>query len=129
MAGTPVQSVTSLAPIQQPDTSSASSETKVSYESLLQCLAMENRKAGGYFMRYLEGLENGVFNNCLQFWREVQQYKALFVQKQFSPCAVELKAKVRLLLGGLKRVAIQWGEYGYHSGVCCPPGLSLGILT
>lgn len=55
---------------------------------------MENRKAGGYFMQYLEKLERGTHLNCLQFWREVQEYKHLFIQKNFSPCAVELKAKV-----------------------------------
>ena len=73
-------------------------EAKVSYESLLHCLAMENRKAGGYFMMYLEKLEEGVYIKCLLFWREVQEYKSLFIQKQFSPCAVEMKAKVLVLV-------------------------------
>ena len=68
--------------------------TKTAYEPLLRCLAMENRKAGGYFLKYLGTLQDTVYANCLQFWREVQEYKALFVQKSFSPCAVEMKAKV-----------------------------------
>lgn len=93
VSGTPVHSVTSLT---LPDSTGGDTANKVSYESLLHCLAMENRKAGGYFMKYLEELEDGVFIKCLLFWREVQEYKSLFIQKQFSPCAVELKAKVLL---------------------------------
>ena len=45
-------------------------------------------------MRYLEEQENEVYCNCLLFWREVQKYKELFIQQSFSPCAVEMKAKV-----------------------------------
>ncbi len=64
------------------------------YEPMLKCLVMEHRKAGGYFMHYLEKLNNSVYINCLLFWREVQEYKSLFVQASFSACAVEKKAKV-----------------------------------
>ena len=71
---------------------------KVPYDGLLRCLAMENRKAGGYFMRYLEQLDNSIYINCLQFWREVQEFKYLFIQKHFSPCTVELKSKVYLVI-------------------------------
>ena len=67
---------------------------KVNYEPLLRCLALENRKAGGYFMHYLRDKESKVYINCLRFWREVQEYKALFVRVSFSPCSVEMKAKV-----------------------------------
>lgn len=92
-----MHSVTSLTP--QPGSSSSDpTDAKVSCKSLLHCLAMEHRKAGGYFMKYLEELENGVYINCLQFWRDIQEYKTLFIQKQFSACAVEMKAKVRQLL-------------------------------
>ena len=73
---------------------SAADASKTAYEPLLRCLAMEHRKAGGYFMQHLEKLEDPVHINCLQFWREVQEYKALFIQVNFSPCAVEMKAKV-----------------------------------
>lgn len=46
-------------------------------------------------MQYLEEMEdNKLYINCLLFWREVQEYKTLFVQESFSPCAVEMKAKV-----------------------------------
>ena len=64
------------------------------YEMLFSCLAVEYRKAGGYFMKFLEKLENKVYINSLLFWREVQKYKALFVGKTFSLCAVEMKSKV-----------------------------------
>ena len=45
-------------------------------------------------MHYLSEMQNKVYINCLKFWREVQQYKILFVKDAFSPCAVEMKAKV-----------------------------------
>ena len=32
--------------------------------------------------------------HCLLFWRDVQDYKAMFVGPSFSPNAVQLKAKV-----------------------------------
>lgn len=35
-----------------------------------------------------------VFIHCLVFWREVQEYKALFIGASFSPCTVETRAKV-----------------------------------
>ena len=38
------------------------------------------------------------FLHCLLFWREVQKYKALFVGTSFSPCSVEMKAKVSILI-------------------------------
>ena len=38
------------------------------------------------------------FLHCLLFWREVQEYKALFTADSFIPCAVERKAKVNFLL-------------------------------
>ena len=68
--------------------------SKTAYEPLLHCLASENRKAGGYFFQYLSDMQNTVYINCLRFWREVQEYKTLFVRASFSPCAVEMKAKV-----------------------------------
>ena len=37
-----------------------------------------------------------MFLYCLVFWREVQEYKALFIGASFRPCAVEMKAKVSL---------------------------------
>ena len=89
------------------------------YTFLLRCLSIEQRKAGGYFQNHLETLENKVrlefvgfllmpsliinfpcffwqqsFLHSLLFWREVQEYKALFVATSFSPCSVEMKAKV-----------------------------------
>ncbi len=36
-----------------------------------------------------------VYLHCLLFWREAQSYKSLFLRQSFSPCAVEMKAKVR----------------------------------
>ena len=93
------------------------------YTPLLYCLATEQRKAGGYFQQHLERLEDEVetviqlkqlvlqstlkiddisgchqtFLHCLLFWRDVQEYKALFTAASFIPCAVERKAKVTLL--------------------------------
>lgn len=64
------------------------------YKPLFHCLAVEYRKAGGYFMHFLEKLENKVYINSLLFWREVQEYKALFIRRTFSPCAVEMRSKV-----------------------------------
>lgn len=72
----------------------ASDGNKTVYEPMLRCLAMENRKAGGYFLQYLGKLENTAYMNCLRFWREVQEYKTLYIQESFSPCTVEMKAKV-----------------------------------
>jgi hypothetical protein len=69
--------------------------TRTAYEPLLRCLAMENRKAGGYFLNYLGTLEDTIYIRCLQFWREVQEYKTLFIQEMFSACSVEMKAKVQ----------------------------------
>ena len=34
------------------------------------------------------------------FWREVQHYKCLFTKTSFSPCDVEVKAKVSRGQGG-----------------------------
>lgn len=93
VSGTPVQSVTSLETADSGRGSSVDTP-KVCYDDLLRCLAMENRKAGGYFLSYLEQLDNSVYINCLQFWREVQEFKYLFIQDHFSPCTVELKSKV-----------------------------------
>lgn len=45
-------------------------------------------------MHFLEKLENKVYINSLLFWRDVQEYKALFVGKKFSPYSVEMKSKV-----------------------------------
>lgn len=87
ISGTPVHA-DSLLPAEVVD------GTKPTYEPLLSCLATENRKAGGYFFEYLQELEDVVYVNCLRFWREVQEYKTLFIQETFSPCAVEMKAKV-----------------------------------
>lgn len=91
------------------------SNSSEAYASLLHCLNTEQRKAGGYFQNHLENLESKVSVvytiisctihvhsflllqtclHCLLFWREVQEYKALFVGTSFSPCAVEMKAKV-----------------------------------
>ncbi len=63
------------------------------YKSLFHCLAVENRKAGGYFMKYLKN-QDKVYINALLFWRDMQEYKILFVGKKFSPCLVEMKSKV-----------------------------------
>ena len=70
------------------------SQACANYEPLMKCLTVEYRKAGGYFMHFLEKLENRVYINSLLFWREVQEYKALFVGKTFQPCAVEMRSKV-----------------------------------
>ncbi len=35
-----------------------------------------------------------MYLHCLLFWRDVQEYKSLFLRASFSPCAVEMKAKV-----------------------------------
>lgn len=94
VSGTPVHSITV-------NLEAATMEGRVSYEPLLRCLALENRKAGGYFMRHLEKLEDSIYINCLKFWREVQEYKALFVQESFSPCAVEMKAKVHMTINAI----------------------------
>ena len=98
MSGTPIHSplhsVASSASLQSLDVV----DNRALFKPLLHCLGMEYRKAGGYFMHYLETLEDKVYINCLLFWREVQEYKALFVQASFSPCAVEMKAKVSQFL-------------------------------
>lgn len=91
ISGTPVHHKT-FSPFTMGDT------TKPGYEPLLRCLAMENRKAGGYFLDFLGKLEDAVYMNCLRFWREVQEYKSLFIQPSFSPCAVEMKAKVSVMI-------------------------------
>lgn len=85
--------------------------TKTVYEPLLSCLAMENRKAGGYFLQYLGKLEDAAYTHCLQFWREVQEYKTLFIQDTFSPCAVEMKAKVAI--SNVHRTS--------HGSIACEP--------
>ncbi len=36
--------------------------------------------------------------NLLLFWREVQEYKGLFLKLSFSITAVEMKAKVNTLI-------------------------------
>eukprot|EP00731_Ephydatia_muelleri_P031590 Em0023g97a len=64
------------------------------YTSLLQCLATEHKKAGNYFHQYLENLDDKLYLHCLMFWREVQHYKCLFTKTSFSPCDVEVKAKL-----------------------------------
>lgn len=87
VSGTPAHSTS-------PETHTAVPGSKSVYELLLRCLALENRKAGGYFLQYLADTQNTVYINCLKFWREVQEYKTLFVRVSFSPCAVEMKAKV-----------------------------------
>lgn len=74
--------------------SQASDIANANFEVLFNCLAVEYRKAGGYFMNFLEKQESKVYINSLLFWREVQEYKALFVGKTFRPCAVERKSKV-----------------------------------
>ncbi|XP_064382718.1 regulator of G-protein signaling 22-like isoform X2 [Halichondria panicea] len=63
------------------------------YSPLISCLNTEHRKAGGYFQKHLENNQEKVFLYCLVFWREVQEYKALFIGASFSPCTVEMKAK------------------------------------
>lgn len=92
VSGTPVHSTGP-----PPEVHAAIQANKPAYDSLLHCLASENRKAGGYFLQYLMDMKNTVYLNCLRFWREVQEYKTLFVRVSFSPCGVEMKAKVILI--------------------------------
>ena len=91
---------------------------RAEYKSLLNCLSLEKTKAGGYFQKHLElspdkvqcmgsiayptvfrylaidlFLPVQVNTNCLYFWREVQEYKTLFLKCSFSISAVEMKAK------------------------------------
>ncbi|KAJ8032832.1 Regulator of G-protein signaling 22 [Holothuria leucospilota] len=61
-------------------------------ESLLDGLYHE-KKAGGFFMKYLENLGNQIFINCLNCWHELQEYHTLFFAEVFSPYALARKAQ------------------------------------
>ncbi|XP_071807529.1 regulator of G-protein signaling 22-like isoform X2 [Asterias amurensis] len=61
-------------------------------ESLLEGLFHE-KKAGGFFMAYLEKLENQTLINCLSCWHELQDYHALFYADAFDAFTVNRKAQ------------------------------------
>ncbi|XP_071836453.1 regulator of G-protein signaling 22-like isoform X2 [Apostichopus japonicus] len=61
-------------------------------ESLLDGLYHE-KKAGGFFMKYLEKIGNEVYINCLSCWHELQEYHTLFYTDAFSTYALARKAQ------------------------------------
>jgi hypothetical protein len=77
---------------------------------MVECLASEYRNAGGYFEEYLKSLSSQVRLHCLLFWRDVQEFKSLFVSPSFHPPTVQAKAKAL------------YGRYVVES---CPTPLSL----
>ncbi|XP_022090639.1 regulator of G-protein signaling 22-like [Acanthaster planci] len=61
-------------------------------ESLLEGLYHE-KKAGGFFMAYLEKLDNPTLINCLSCWHELQDYHALFYADVFDSFSLHRKAQ------------------------------------
>ncbi|XP_038056134.1 regulator of G-protein signaling 22-like [Patiria miniata] len=61
-------------------------------ESLLEGLYHE-KKAGGFFMAYLEKLDNPTLVNCLSCWHELQDYHALFYADVFDSFHLQRKAQ------------------------------------
>ncbi|XP_033123615.1 regulator of G-protein signaling 22-like [Anneissia japonica] len=61
-------------------------------EDLLDGLMFE-KKAGGFFMTYLEQLGNKVLINCLHCWHDIQEYHTLFFSETFSEYVLNRKAQ------------------------------------